>query len=197
MLALLALFHAMAGAGGPVTRIHTSGTGFTETVPAGVSSVTITLDGPGGAGAMDILGSTPGGGGGGARCTRTIAVTPGQTLLCTVGPAVVGRNTDGYGATSVATTVSGTLSGGVVNMSAGPGTGGGPSDPGTGAIATGGTSNIAGSDGFIPDGGNGASGALGGTSGSPAGAAPGGGGLGKFGGTSGAGARGQIKFEYS
>lgn len=196
MLAILAMLHAMAGTGGPVTRVFTSGTNFNDVAPAGVTTVTITVDGPGGAGAMDIIGSTPGGGAGGARCSRTIAVTPGQTLTCTVAPAVPGRNTNGYGQTGVASTVAGTVSGGVVNMSAGPGTGGGPSVPGVGGNATGGTSNIAGSAGSIPDGGAGASGAAGGTFGTPAGAAPGGGGLGKDGGTSGPGARGQITLDY-
>lgn len=197
MLAILAALHAFAAQGGPVTRIYTSGTGFTETVPPGVTQVKITLDGPGGAGAMDILGSDPGGGGGGARCVRTIGCTPGQTLTCSVGPAVAGRSTDGTGATSTATTVSGTLSGGSVAMSAGPGQGGGPSAPGAGGTASGGTTNTSGSAGSLPDGGAGASGAAGGTGGTPAGSAPGGGGLGRFGGTSGAGARGQITFEYT
>lgn len=197
MLAILAALHAMAAQGGPVTRVYSSGNGFTETVPPGVTQVTITLDGPGGAGAMDIIGSDPGGGGGGGRCVRTIAVSPGETMTCAVGPAVAGRTTDGYGATSSATSVFGTVTGGVVAMSANAGSGGGPSDPGAGGTASGGTSNTTGSPGQYPDGGAGASGAAGGTSGTPAGSAPGGGGLGRFGGTSGAGARGQITFEYT
>lgn len=197
MLAILAALYSMAGSGGPVTRIYTSGTGFTETVPPGVTQVKITLDGPGGAGARDNFNLDPTGGGGGARCVRTIAVSPGETFTCSVGPAAAGRNTDGPGATSTATTVAGTVTGGTVNMSAGPGTGGGTGNPGVGGTASGGTTNTAGSPGGYADGGAGASGAAGGSTGTPAGSAPGGGGLGKVTGTSGAGARGQIEFQYS
>ncbi len=196
-LQLLMAMAAMSTAGGPVTRIYTMGAGATETVPAGVSLVKITADGPGGAGARDQIGFDPGGGGGGARCIKTIAVIPGNTMIFTVALAVDGRSSDGTGATGTASTVTGAVSGGAVAMSAGPGEGGNIGSPGGGGTASGGDTNTAGQAGFAPDGGAGASGAAGGTSGTPAGTAPGGGGRGKITGTSGPGARGQITFEYS
>jgi hypothetical protein len=58
----------------------------TFTVPAGVTSVSITVEGaPGGSGFRG--GSTGGSGGSGARVTGTLPVTPGQTLLLDVGSA--------------------------------------------------------------------------------------------------------------
>lgn len=196
-LALLSALTAMSTAGGPITRSYTAGTGATETVPAAVSQVKITADGPGGAGARDQVDLGPWGGGGGGRCSKTIAVIPGDTFSFTIGDAVAGRSTDGNGATGSATTVTGAVSGGAVALSAGPGGGGRKIVAGTGGAASGGTTNTAGQDGFEPDGGAGASGAAGGTGAAPAGTAPGGGGLGKISGTSGPGARGQITFEYS
>lgn len=196
-LHLLAAVAAMASSGGPVTRTYTVGSGASEVVPAGVSQVKITVDGPGGAGGRDRLGFDPGGGGGGARCVKTIAVVPGDSMTFTAAQAVAGRSSDGDGATGLASTVTGTVSGGAINLSAGAGEGGHRGLSGSGGIATGGDTNTPGQDGFAPDGGNGASGAAGGTAGTPAGTAPSGGGLGKVSGTSGPGARGQVMFEYS
>src|SRR6185369_4626593 len=54
----------------PVTHTYTSGTGSTETVPAGATSCVITVHGGGGGGGMK-LSATGGGGGGGSRVIKT------------------------------------------------------------------------------------------------------------------------------
>lgn len=124
-------------------------------VPEGVSEVTITADGAGGGGAEAD------GGDGGARCVKTIAIDPadvGQVILFTVGAGGRGDppgdlvSTDGGD-----TTVTGTLTAGVINMFAGGGNnninGDGP------GIATGGDTNTNGASSSGGDGGQAGSGA--------------------------------------
>jgi hypothetical protein len=130
----------------PVTNTYTSGTGATETVPAGATSVSIVVNGGGGAGGYS--GSTQGGGGGGgSQALRTIAVTGGNTFTYTVAASVLGRITQGTGIAGQASTVSGTVSGGSVSMTAGGGGGGTFLTGGLGGTATGGTTNTSGETG--------------------------------------------------
>jgi hypothetical protein len=184
---------ALLGAFGfpPVTNTYTSGTAATETVPSGASSCTITVDGAGGSGAFDATTFQPGGGGGSARSVKAIAVTGGNTFTYTVAPQVAGvGGFDSNGTNGAASTVTGSPSGGSVNMSGGGGQGGQIGTGGTGGTASGGDTNTSGSAGTVSFGGTAASGA--GNS-----VAPGGGGNGAFSGTSGVGARGQISFAYT
>lgn len=178
--------------GGAVTHTYTSGSG-TETVPAGKTSVRIRVWGGGQAGNRDAAGGNPYGGGGGGFSERTIAVVAGNTLSYSVAASRAGRSTDGQGANGNASSVTGTVSGGSVNMVANGGTNN------LGGTATGGTTNTTGGAGINPDGGAGAGtgGGAGGVSFGQAGTAPGGGGAGSIGGTSGAGARGQVEFYYT
>ena len=105
----------------PVTRTYTTGTLATETVPAGASLCTITVDGAGGAGGRDAIDGW--GGGGSGRAVGPLAVAGGNTMTYTIAPAVGGRSTNGTGTNGTASTVTGTVAGGSVNMSAGGGAG--------------------------------------------------------------------------
>ena len=172
-------------------RTYTAGTGLTETVPAGASLVKMTVDAGGGAGAFDDVSFEPGGGGGGSRGVKTIAVIPGNVLTFTVAALKPGRSSYGIGGAGNTSSVSGTVSGGAVAVTAGGGGGGRLAGLGGAAgSASGGNVNIIGSPGDAPAGGASAAGAAPGNS-------PGGGGDGVIVLTSGAGARGEIKFEYS
>lgn len=187
----------------PVTRTYTTGTGATETVPTGATSVVITVDGGGGAGGYNAS-TLGGGGGGGSRAVKTIAVAGGNTFTYTVGASVTGRTIQGNGSTGNASTVSGTVSGGSVSINAGAGLGGGINAGNLGGTATGGDTNTSGDPGDdgvdFGRGGNAGGGAAGGDA-AVAGTSPGGGGggsgldVGEL--RSGAGARGQISFSYT
>jgi len=177
----------------PVTNTYTSGTAATETVPSGASSCTITVDGAGGSGAFDDQTYQPGGGGGSARSVKAIAVTGGNTFTYTVAPQVAGLLSPGasvVGNNGAASTVTGSPSGGSVNMSGGGGGGGAIGGGGAAGFATGGDTDTSGSAGGIFTGGVAASGAA-------ASVAPGGGGNGSDSITSGVGARGEISFAYT
>jgi hypothetical protein len=187
----------------PVTRTYTSGTGATETVPTGATSVVVTVTGGGGAGGYNSF-TLGGGGGGGSQAIKTIAVTGGNTFTYTVGNAVLGRTTNGFGSAGQASTVSGTVSGGSVSMTAGAGGGGGTNNGGSAGGASGGDTNNAGNNGDdAVDGGTGGASASGAPGGFPPddGTPPGGGGgasgldTGEL--RSGTGARGQISFSYT
>jgi hypothetical protein len=189
----------------PVNQTFNSGSG-TATVPAGASNMVIAMWG-GGSGA-----STAGGCGAGYSA-RSIAVTGGNTLAYAVGAAgsagIQGLVQPTAGANS---TLSGTVSGGSVSMTAGgaPAPNYTPSVC-TGGTASGGTTNTPGSAGALPAAGvggnggnaNGPGGGLGGAgvasapanSGSP----PGGGGGGNDGASSaaGSGGAGSISLSYT
>lgn len=200
-------YRAASGGGGGAagtTNTYTTGSG-TETVPGGKSSVVITTRGGGGAGAGYISGGyfsfRGGGGGGGGYSQKTIAVTPGDTLAYSVGGQVFGVST-GDGPAGNASTVSGTVSGGSVGMTANGGAGGKQAGTGgAGGTASGGDTNTSGSAGTASGGpggaGGGSGGGAGGTAGGGNGSIPGGGGGGSYGGTSGNGARGQVSFTYT
>lgn len=191
-------YGASGGSGCGISHTYLSGTAQTEAVPGGCTSVTITADGGGGSGGCTQFGNPAGGGGGGGsgRAVKTIAVVGGNVLTYTVGVNGVTVGCPASGQAGSASTVSGTVSGGSVALSAGGGGGGlgpGGGTPGVGGIATGGGTNT--------NGGNGASGGtgnVGGTAGSGAttNTAPGGGGTGEIG-FAFAGGAGQIVFSYS
>lgn len=126
------------------------------TVPAGATSLTLTVDGAGG-------GGSDRGAGGGARSVKTISIAPadeGKVIRFTVarggiGDAVTALGVEEDGGDS---TVTGTLLAGSIAMTAGGGKKG-TNSPGAGGTATGGTTNTNGQSGSGPDGGYGASGA--------------------------------------
>jgi hypothetical protein len=189
----------------PVTRTYNSGTAATETVPNGALSCVITVWGGGASGGVDIGATFGRGGGGGAKVVKTIAVIGGNTFTYTVGSGVLGRAAPGTGNNGNASTVTGTPSGGSINLTANGGTAGGnASTGGGGGTGSGGDTNTSGSstttstggDGGAPGGGAGGAGG-GGTN---PGTAPGGGGSGGAGSdtnNSGAGAAGRITFAYT
>lgn len=141
----------------PVTNSYGSGTGATETVPTGATSVTIRVVGGGGSGAKDSSGvGVPGGGGSGAYGTQTIAVVGGNTFTYTVGAggvAVASDPADGFNGGD--STVSGTVSGGSVAITAGKGFKGQVPDgmDGEGGTCTGATTDIPGNPGVFGAGG--------------------------------------------
>lgn len=177
-----------------VTHTYTSGTGATETTPAGASFLTINAIGGGGSGQVRSAGAGQGGGGGGYCVSTSIAVTAGQTFTYTVGAGGAAVTSTNLGNVGSASTVTGTG----VSIAAGGGqamTGSG----GPGGTASGGnTTNTAGQTGgtistnFGGNNGNGTGGGI------PGGGSPGGGSSGVGVGSSTlAGGNGQIQFIYT
>ena len=184
----------------PLTRTYTTGTGATETVPAGATTCVITVWGGGGAGGARAS-AQGGGGGGGGYVVKTVTVSGGQTFTYTVGPLRTGPTSAGGSLNgNQSTVVNGT--GPAVNLAAGGGGSGGTTTAGNAGTATGGDTNTPGVAGTITPANGGASGggAAGGTGDGGDGATPGGGGAGGniagFG-KGGNGARGQVSFAYS
>ena len=185
----------------PVTHSYSSGTGATETVPAGATNVVITLWGGGGGGARDVVAFQASGAASGAYVQKTLPTTGGTTFIFTVGFLGAGRlSLSGDG------NPGGTSSISSLGLSAGGG--GGGLLVGTGAIggtASGGDTNINGNNslGFdatgmgAPNGGGNVGGSGLGTSN---GSIPGGGGAAHYsntGGGGGNGAPGEISFAYT
>lgn len=188
------------------TVTYTTGT-VTETVPAGKTSVVIRVWGGGGAGGGAIysgyFSSSGGGGGGGAYSSKTIAVTAGDTFSVTVAAQVSGVK-GSSGPDGNASTVTGTVSGGSVAMTANGGAGGQLfGTGGAGGSASGGDTDTSGASGSAGGGAGGAAGngGSGGTANGGAGAVPGGGGGGVASSSAtlpgGTGARGQVSFTYT
>jgi len=179
-----------------VVRTYSTGAGATDTVPTGASSVIIEAWGGGASGEKDSVGGPGTGGGGGSYCSRTIACIGGNTLTYTVAQSVAGASTNGPGTNGNLSSVTGTVSGGSVTMTANGGSSGGTG--GFGGSATGGTVNTNGADALNEVGGAGA-GPGGGSGGglNAAGNPLGGGGGGATAGSSGQGARGQVQFTYN
>lgn len=138
----------------PQTVTRTSGTGATETAPAGATNVIIAVWAGGGSGgqglrtAINPSGYDGTGAGSGGYSQSTYAISGGQTLTYTVG---------GGGAPSGVNGVASSVSSGtktITTMAANPGTGGNPSAApvnaaGTGGTASGGnTSNVTGNSGL-------------------------------------------------
>jgi hypothetical protein len=196
-----------------VNHVFTSGSGV-ETVPAGVSFVTISAAGAGGGGSGGNGSPGGGGGGGGAQAISVnIPVSVGQTFNWSVPTGGAGSTTAGGSPVAATVTGNGALS--AISLTANSGTGAtSASGKGAGGTASGGnSSNTSGSDGgnngsnihvgtVAAPGGNSAAGAAGGSAagsspGGP-GAAPGGGGGGAVSGVSGgSGGNGQVQFVYS
>lgn len=125
----------------------------TYTVPAGVTSLTVTCYGGGGGGGgaytTNYDDADGGGGGGGACSVTTFSVTPGQSIIVAVGGAGTAGNTSGsdggaggtstvkIGATTYASAAGG-AGGGGGGVSIDIGSGGTGGSAGTGTIHTGG-----------------------------------------------------------
>lgn len=176
----------------PVTNDYTSGSG-NETIPSGATSVTITADGGGtGGGRSSAIGAndaTGGPGGGRAVLTRAVLVGEwGTTLAYAVGAGGASSAVRGIdGTAGGASTVTGTLNGGAISISAGQFT------------VTGGDTNTAGSAGTTGNGtvnGNGGNGAGGGTGFSPGSADKAGGGATYQNSVSAEGVAGRIRFAW-
>jgi hypothetical protein len=128
----------------PVNHQYTTGTGATETVPAGAQNVVIEAWGAGGDGGTGNgagCSSQNGGGGGGGGYSRTsIAVNSGQTITYTVGQPVngaAGGDTTVSSGTLAITTMT-AHGGAVANNYNGSGTAaGGTASGGTAANTTG------------------------------------------------------------
>lgn len=190
----------------PVTHTYTTPGTFSETVPAGASLVTITVDGAGAGGSKSSgIGVFDGsGGGGGSRAIllnrAVLSAEWNTTLPYVVGAGGAGGTTSNApGANGGASTVSGTLNGSGISVNAG----GGFFNQ-TGGTASGGTTNIPGGAGAVGTsvsgaGGGGAGGGAGGAGGSVRGG--GGGGSYQAGGNGttngGAGAAGRVSFAWS
>ena len=120
----------------PTMNVLTSGTSATWTIPAGVTKVRVTVVGGGGSGG----GSNGGGGGAGGTAIKILtSLTPGNTLLYTVGGA--GATSQVASGTQSITTVSAT------GGSTGQGGGGSTVNGGNGGIGSNGDLNFAGQGG--------------------------------------------------
>jgi hypothetical protein len=183
----------------------------TEIAPSGYSFITVEAYGAGGGGYADSSPTDVMNGGGGAYSSETIAVSTGDTLYYFVPQGGVGGSSLTPGGNGGGATISGTVTGGTVNITAGGGQGASinvpPVTPGAGGVATGGTTNLNGNPGIAGSGGagagplGGAGGAYGGSSSSGGDGSPfGGGGGGCFaqpGRVAGNGANGAVIFTYT
>ena len=144
----LPTFQTAAG-GSPIATVDvkTSGSSATWTIPTGVTKVRITVIGGGGNTPSSPGGTTArsgGGGGGGTAIKVLTGLTPGNTLLYTIGTggaasgsAVSGGTSQVVSGTQTITTISATGGGGGVPNGAG----------GTGGIGSNGDLNIGGTGG--------------------------------------------------
>ena len=189
------------------TAITTTGMPQTFTIPSGVTRLKVTIVGGGGGGGNgDFSAQSGGGGGGGGTSVVWLSgLTPGLTIIATVG---LGGSTAAAGGTSSIS--SGTQS--ITSATATGGSGGGNLVAGSGGSGTGATIIIgggAGNSGLLngssgPGGSGGSStfggGGLGSSGGSNVGSAGrnygGGGGGGGVGNVGGAGGQGIVLFEY-
>ena len=146
-LAVLLLQFAAPSARAATVTITTSGT---WTCPAGVSSISVAVQGGGGAGgaASTISGNRGGGGGGGGGAySSAVTVVPGTNYTCTVGAGGAGGS--GNGGAGGASAFSGT---GITTLTANGGGGGAlktgaGAAGGSGGTATGGAVNKSGGAG--------------------------------------------------
>lgn len=139
---------------GDRAQIYSTAGSYTFTIPAGVTSLKLTVVG-GGGGSGPTAGGDQGGGngaGGGAAISYLTGLTPGNTIAVTVGAAgtagVWPSTNGGTGGTSSAS--SGTQT--ITTMSATGGAGGtvtGFTTPNLGGVGSGGTINMRGSPGFF------------------------------------------------
>lgn len=182
----------------PFANTYNTGSGATETIPAGASFCQISCIGPGGSGGTFLGVNTGGGGGGGGDAeTAAFAVTPGNTFIYTVGQGGAGSSgvngSNGLPGVAASTVAAGTQA--LATMTANPGGGGTGANTGAGAggTATGGTtSNNTGGAGA-----NGNVGGAAGNSGAGNAGSPGGGTFGVSSGPSAAASPGQVRFSYT
>lgn len=174
-------FTSTTAAFSPVTNDYTGGSG-TEVVPAGATSLTISMNGRGGNGSANTSPGPPGtGGGGGGESTRTVSVSAGQSFSWAF---------DGSGNATVSSASPS------VSMTANAGQLG--SAGGGGGTASGGTTNTTGGAGSQPTGGSSPNGGGIQTTLGADGNFPGGGGAGHtLGNTPGSGALGRIRFAFT
>jgi len=199
---LLAMASSFAG---PVVHSY-SGSSGTETVPVGATTCLIEILGAGAGGALTLDNGNLAGGGGGAYCARTIAVSGGQTFSYVSGLYGNGATVfNGAAQNATADSVTGTVTGGTVNMTTVAAQGAsGPASAGAGGTASGGTTNTAGgagTTGLSGSGGNGAppDGATGNTNGNALVFAPypGAGGCGYYASSGQGGSYGFVQFTYN
>lgn len=131
-------FQAVGVGGG--TEYKTSGSG-TWTIPAGVTTVTVTVLGGGASGGRGAYANTGGGGAGGLAIKTLTGLTPGNTLSYTVGSGALYANT-------ASTVSSGTQTISTITGGAGSQPGDSSTTGGTGGTATGGDLNIPGQNGY-------------------------------------------------
>jgi len=178
----------------PITtmNVRTTGTSNTWTIPAGVTKVRVTVVGGGGNGGGGGGQNGGGGGGGGTAIKILSGLTPGNTLLYTVGSATV-TSSVASGTQILASNI--TATGGATGS-----TGDGFQPGGAGGVGSGGDLNIGGSDGSCTSVGEASGGTsyLGGSgrASNGSGKAYGGGGGGGGPGSSNPGAAGVVIFEY-
>ena len=120
------------------TSVFSTGTAQTYTAPADTEWVKVTVVGPGGnAGAANNSRAT--GGGGGGVAIKWLSITPGQTLIYTVGTASGTASTVASGTLTITTISGGSGANGATTAYAASATAGA-----TGGVASGGDVNIAG-----------------------------------------------------
>lgn len=147
-------FQAVGVGGG--TEYKTSGSG-TWTIPAGVTTVTVTVLGGGASGGRGAYANTGGGGAGGLAIKTLTGLTPGNTLSYTVGSGALNSNT-------ASTVSSGTQTISTITGGAGSQPGDASATGGNGGSASGGDLNLPGEKGFNNDGNTTELGASGGNS---------------------------------
>jgi hypothetical protein len=179
------LWYSVVGippAGADTTTLTANGA--TYTVPAGVTSVAITLTGASGADASGV--PMPGDGGRGAITTFTLAVTPGDVLTALIGGGGSGGAGGGRGGDRVGVTRSGTTLG----VAGGGGGGGAGGTTFASASCTCNDGGAGGDAGAVAEAGHDGTGAVGSGGGAGTGVAPGDGGTGGGAGTDGSGSTG-------
>lgn len=210
------LSFATPASGFSAMQIFTSSGTFT--IPAGKTTVKVTVVGAGGGGGASSASSTPGagGGGGGTGISYLTSLTPGNTISVTIGSGGAGGTSGGNGSNGGSSSIqSGTQTITTITANGGTGGGGANSTPsaGSGGTTSGANINIKGGGGGGATSFGSPPGALGGNSSLGAGAAGiygnspgqtggdyGGGGGGApspgIGRDGGAGAGGVVIFEY-
>lgn len=137
------LLAAAAGGFTPVTNTYTTGTGATETIPAGATNCVVEVWGPSGNGGTGIgsgcAGRSGGGGGSGGYSRTSLAVTAGNTFTYTAGVVVSTNSSVSSGTQTISTMTSnfGVAGGNAVGSVNGSGGAGGTASGGTGTNTTG------------------------------------------------------------
>lgn len=181
-----------------ISEISTNGN---YVVPAGTTQIFVELWGGGAGGGAGSVGAGGGGGGGGGYSAEWLAVTPGQTVACTIGNGGNGGTAGGSGGNGGTTSFGAFLSATGGNNGGGSGGGGGNGGSGSGGDVNysapsgdAGATNRGGTGSSATRGGGGGGGGTG--IGGPGGLPGGGGGGGGVSSSAGAGAAGRILVHY-